>query len=207
MNHYDALGVPKNADEAAIKKAYKRKAREHHPDKGGDSRAMVAVNRAYETLSNKRKREYYDVSGEEEKLTTPEQQALQTIYQIMLSLAGQVEEQFDFVDAIVQNLRNNRDTIARKKPQLEKAMRKIENQRKCIRRKGGGENLLDRAFAQQVDAITQQLADLPAAVAICDRALTIMKDYENAAQMQIRPRGGPLSDPMFSHMKKLMEGL
>lgn len=32
-NHYDALGVPKNADPATIKRAYRRKSREHHPDR------------------------------------------------------------------------------------------------------------------------------------------------------------------------------
>ena len=209
MNYYDALGVPKNADEATIKKAYRRKAQRMAPrtkEECADpnrSRALVALNKAYQTLRDAEKRAFYDLHGEDEKLSTPEQQAFQTICQIMLTLAAQVEDNFDFVDAIVQNLRNNRDTIARKKPQLEKAIRKIEKQRKCIRRKGGGENLLDQAFQQQVDALTQQLADLPKAIAICDDALKIMKDYENAAEMQVRPRGGPLSEPLF---KKMMEG-
>lgn len=206
MNHYEALGVSKDADAATIKKAYQRMAKKHHPDrKGGDSRAMVAINTAYETLSNKRKREYYDLHGTEEKLTTPGQQAFQTICQILLTLSQQVQvDGFDFVDAIVTNLRNNRDTIQRKRPQLERALLKAQKHRKCIRRKGGGENLLDRAFQQQVDAITQQLADLPKAAAIIDDALKVMKDYENAAAETKSQRwGGPPSDPIFEHLTKM----
>lgn len=206
MNHYDALGVPKDAPASEIKKAYQRMARKYHPDRGGDARAMVAVNKAKEALSDPQKRAYYDLHGEDEKLTTPDQQAFQTICQIMMTLSQQVEvDGFDFVDAIVQNLRNNRDTIHRKKPQIERALRKAEKHRKCIRRKTDGENLLDRAFQQQIEALTQQMIDLPKAVAICDRALEIMKDYESAAQAnpQQQRRGGPLSDPIFAHMNKL----
>jgi curved DNA-binding protein CbpA len=182
-------------------------AKVEHPDrKGGDAQAMVRINQAYETLSNPRKREYYDLHGTEEQLTTPEQQAFQAICQILLQLAGQVEEQFDFVDAVVTNLRNNRDTIHRKKPQLERAIRKIEKQRKCIRRKGGLENLLDRAFQQQVDALRQQVEDLPKALKICDDALAIMKDYECAIEVKPARPGGSLSGAILEHMARTTRG-
>lgn len=35
MSHYDTLDVPKDADAAAIKRAYRRKAKEAHPDRSG----------------------------------------------------------------------------------------------------------------------------------------------------------------------------
>jgi hypothetical protein len=40
--------------------AYKRMALEHHPDKGGDKDAFIAINAAYETLSDDAKRAEYD---------------------------------------------------------------------------------------------------------------------------------------------------
>ena len=40
---YARLGVPRDANDAAIKKAYKTLALKHHPDKGGDAQAFKAI--------------------------------------------------------------------------------------------------------------------------------------------------------------------
>ena len=37
MDYYQLLGVSKNASEKELKSAFKKKAMEHHPDKGGDA--------------------------------------------------------------------------------------------------------------------------------------------------------------------------
>lgn len=64
MNYYDILGVPKNASEDDIKKAFRRLAHEYHPDKkGGDEKKFKEVNEAYQVLSNKEKRAQYDRFG------------------------------------------------------------------------------------------------------------------------------------------------
>ncbi len=57
---YKTLGVDKKATKADIKKAYRKKAQEHHPDKGGDEKTFKKVNEAYETLSDNSKRAQYD---------------------------------------------------------------------------------------------------------------------------------------------------
>lgn len=51
-DHYQTLGVAKNATPEDIKKAYRRLAAIHHPDKGGDTAEFQKVQAAYETLSD-----------------------------------------------------------------------------------------------------------------------------------------------------------
>jgi molecular chaperone DnaJ len=60
MDHYSTLGVAKNATPEEIKKAYRKLASQHHPDKGGDTHMFQTVQEAYETLSDPNKRQQYD---------------------------------------------------------------------------------------------------------------------------------------------------
>ena len=58
--HYQTLGVPKNATPDDIKKAYRRLASQHHPDKGGDTAKFQEIQSAYEILGDPEKRQQYD---------------------------------------------------------------------------------------------------------------------------------------------------
>lgn len=50
------LGVTTNATLAELKLAFRAKALEHHPDRGGDAEAFMAIKRAYDTLARRRQR-------------------------------------------------------------------------------------------------------------------------------------------------------
>ena len=60
---YDVLGLQRGASPDDIKKAYRKLAREHHPDKGGDPEKFKKVQEAYETLSDPQKRQNFDQFG------------------------------------------------------------------------------------------------------------------------------------------------
>mmetsp|Transcript_11504 Transcript_11504/g.26662 ORF Transcript_11504/g.26662 Transcript_11504/m.26662 type:complete len:514 (-) Transcript_11504:125-1666(-) len=62
---YKLLEVEKSATEPEIKKAYRKLAVKHHPDKGGDPEKFKEITRAYEVLSDSDKRSRYDQFGEE----------------------------------------------------------------------------------------------------------------------------------------------
>jgi len=67
--HYRVLGVEKNADENALKKAYRKLALKLHPDKNSAPKAddaFKALGLAYATLSDSQKRAIYDRFGEED---------------------------------------------------------------------------------------------------------------------------------------------
>lgn len=66
-DYYEVLGINKNADDKAIKKAYRKLAKKYHPDiNPGDANAEAKfkeVTEAYEILSNPEKRKLYDQFG------------------------------------------------------------------------------------------------------------------------------------------------
>ncbi len=63
-DYYKTLGVDKKASEDEIKKAYRKLALKHHPDKGGDSVEFKKVSEAYQILSDPQKRAQYDQFGQ-----------------------------------------------------------------------------------------------------------------------------------------------
>ncbi|HSH39362.1 MAG TPA: DnaJ domain-containing protein, partial [Chthoniobacterales bacterium] len=66
-DYYETLGVSKTASEDEIKSAFRKLAREHHPDVAKDKATaeekFKQINEAYEVLSDPHKREKYDQLG------------------------------------------------------------------------------------------------------------------------------------------------
>ena len=53
---YERIGVAKDASDNEIKKAYRKLALQHHPDKGGDAEKFKEISEAYAVLSDPEKR-------------------------------------------------------------------------------------------------------------------------------------------------------
>jgi molecular chaperone DnaJ len=62
-DYYDLLGVPRTASADEIKRAFRKKAHEHHPDKGGDDAMFKQINEAYQVLSDPAQKQRYDAYG------------------------------------------------------------------------------------------------------------------------------------------------
>ncbi len=64
-DYYKTLGVKKDADASEIKKAYRKMAMKHHPDKGGDQEKFKELSEAYAVLGDSQKKQMYDTYGDE----------------------------------------------------------------------------------------------------------------------------------------------
>lgn len=60
MNPYEVLGVPKTASSDDIKKAYRKLASQHHPDKGGNTARFQEIQTAYDILNDPEKKHNFD---------------------------------------------------------------------------------------------------------------------------------------------------
>jgi len=68
-NYYDILGVPRNASDKDLKDAFKKKAMQYHPDRGGSEEQFKKLNEAYDVLKDPQKKSMYDQFG----TTNPQQ--------------------------------------------------------------------------------------------------------------------------------------
>jgi molecular chaperone DnaJ len=62
-DYYEILGIGKDASADEIKKAFRKAAIEHHPDRGGDEAKFKELNEAYEVLKDPSKKQRYDQFG------------------------------------------------------------------------------------------------------------------------------------------------
>ncbi len=64
MDYYSTLGLQRGASDDEIKKAYRKMAMKHHPDRGGDQNKFKEISTAYEALSDPDKKRIIDMGGD-----------------------------------------------------------------------------------------------------------------------------------------------
>lgn len=180
---YDKLGVQPDATEGEIKDAYRRAAKDTHPDTGGDQKAFEEINTAYLVLSKPASRKRYDETGD---IDGPEPDNADT--RAMSNIAGALEaflEQdkrdpatIDLPKAITEMFEKNiaMQTDAIKK--AEKAKARLERIHKRFKRKNPGANLFHRLIQHKMQGITLSIIAANEMIADCKRAIEILADYE-----------------------------
>lgn len=136
-DHYDALGVKKDATEHQIKRAWRAKAGKLHPDKpGGNAARFDVIRKAYLVLSNPISRERYDRTGSdgEDTVDRAEQYVLQLFGQLIDKYMNE-GKRFNFIELAKKSIRQQM-TPVKQKLDAEKAIRnRLETLKKVVHTK------------------------------------------------------------------------
>ena len=179
MNHYDTLGVDKSASPDDIKKAFRKAAKDHHPDREqGNPEKMAMINKAYEVLSTPDKREQYDRTGTDAAPQSIEFQARDMLLQMISKI---IEGE---AVVILPNLRNmvsmNKRGIEQNRIQFTDRIAKLKKKRGKVRVKSG-DDLVEMLLSEQIRKCEQSLEQMAMATRITECAEEMLTHWEEDA--------------------------
>ena len=175
MNPYQELNVEPIASQDEIKKSYHRKAKENHPDKGGDPQAMENINRAYALIKDARSREYYDKHGEGQKIDSELSQAVNIAFQI---IAAAIENNPDDIKFFFQSLRGQwQSEFNTHIHEQETKKKKIINFQKRIKHKPKDTDFISNFLNEQIKALDMNIENFKLDWSARQRAFTLLDKY------------------------------
>lgn len=176
---YETLGVPRDATSADIKKAYRRQAQRHHPDKGGSEEKFIPVQIAYDVLMDPLKRQHYDKTGEVPEPNNEEVQILSRLAQLFSTILDQPTIPGDTVlraasmvaDSIRTVETNVADAIARVEA-LERRRNKIVNVHNTI-------DIYANIVNERITQGHQTIAQMQSELTVLHGVRLALDDYED----------------------------
>jgi curved DNA-binding protein CbpA len=187
---YSVLGVERNATQDEIHRAYRHRAKISHPDSGGSVEAFKKLATAYDTLSDKKRRERYDSTGQVEP-ALPDNLDVNA-FEVLAGKLGMIihaEQDVTLMDIgafIEQTIRKD---ITQYRADIENQRRAIERltrlQARVKCKANGEDNKLARLLAWHELSAKSHIKTDEEAVCIRERALEILEDYSFADDLSI----------------------
>ena len=179
---YKLLGLKRGASKAEVRKAYRRKAKVSHPDKGGSAEAFSALATAHDVLSDERRRERYDATGEI-VAAKPDNADVAAIEIIAQKLGLIIHSEHDVSALGIGEMIEQaiREDIARRQAGIADHNRAIERAarlRARVKRKAdGADNTLARVLGWHERSAKDLIKKSEDAVSSMERALEILDGY------------------------------
>jgi len=179
---YRLLGIKRGASKAEVRKAYRRKAKVSHPDKGGSAEAFSALATAHDVLSDERRRERYDATGEI-VAAKPDNADVAAIEIIAQKLGLIIHSEHDVSALGIGEMIEQaiREDIARRQAGIADHNRAIERAarlRARVKRKAdGADNMLARVLDWHERSAKDLIKKSEEAVSSMERALAILDGY------------------------------
>jgi len=191
---YAELGIDRDADDSAIKKAYRKRAKETHPDAGGDNAAFRRVELAYAVLSDKARRGRYDQTGvmQDDEPDVLRRAALQIIEGHLCGFLNQYvgtgynphydprvrsKESGDLLDWIADKIEREIAEARASINQGEKAIAFFRDMAARFVTKRGQDNFMRRNMEMQIRHNEQKLAMVHEGIPPRECALELLNDF------------------------------
>lgn len=182
MSLYETLGVRKDATPEQIKRAYRKRAKETHPDKpGGDKEAFQKLASAYALLSDDGRRAEYDQTGDAD----PDRvNKLAVIAGMLFSVIDQCEsvDHEHLVDYIRVNISQGMNRGEELIGELRVKISKRERAKKRIT-KISGNNMLAEMIQGNIDLLNRQIDSTELQIAEGREMLKLLEDYGYLCEM------------------------
>lgn len=187
---YEVLDVEESASEDEIKKAYRTKAKDTHPDKNnGREDDFIEVAKAYAVLADKSSRRRYDETGdtgeksEQGNVTSGAIALIQELLQSLISSAG---EDVVYVDIVAEMrhallgkknaLKNKNSAVSKKVAVFQKVLLHLNNKSKT--------RVLENVINDNIKSIRSLIEQNKRATNVIDKALSILEDYDFVAEVK-----------------------
>lgn len=179
IDPYEMLGLSREADGAAIKSAYRRRAKSVHPDTGGDVDAFSKLTMSYELLSDPVRRKVYDDTGYDPELAdTKDLQGLVILETLVNEIILDEREPGSF-DPVAAMRRKLTDKIVNARfhiLEMERHRARIRNHIDRIGRKPDAD-VLGRMLKSRCEAIDDAISKAETEIGNIEQAYGMLDGY------------------------------
>lgn len=203
MNPYEILDVPETASAAQIKSAYRKRAKQTHPDAvDGDGDEFAKVSYAYGILINPESRKKFDETGSLDEVAplTVRQRMIQILAGMFNQALNAESEKgtsfkhFDLIEAMRANMKVNLDTVRANRDKFRRRLADRKVLLKRIVRQTDGENVFANIIRQQLPEFERVLKaaelDYLAMELVVDELINYKSEIELIQAVQMMQFGG-----------------
>lgn len=193
---YETLGLGRDATSADVRKAYRRKAKEHHPDQGGDPEMFHALTRAHDVLTDEAKRQRYDSTGKvDDGPTQNEDAAALAMLAALVDSIGQDENAVheDIIGTMRKTLKDAGKQTDEQLAEARKAVKRFEKLATRLKRKAGANGFVATMFANNVSKAQHRVDAGIEHRRNIDRAIELLDGYSFEPEAKPTPKMGEMT--------------
>jgi curved DNA-binding protein CbpA len=210
---YAVLAVPRDANSATIRRAFREKVRSCHPDGGGSTDAFNELKAAYDILSNPLRRQRYDETGEVGDQASGDPRKAKIIEALCVGLdqallklnGGGAWRHSDIIPTMMTILASSLSETERHKLGFEAALDQANAlQDRC--RNSSGDNLMDIVIARRITACRTKISLLKEHIKVLEKSLEILLSTDFTPQLQITGDTSPQGmEPKYANISPLLD--